>query len=44
MAIETDTVVKITGREPVNPQELLEKYSFVWKENITTYWDLGKVQ
>lgn len=44
MAIETDTVLKLTGREPVNPRDLLEKYSFVWKENITTYWDLGKVQ
>lgn len=44
MAIETDTVEKLTGRKPLDPKDLLEKYSFVWKEKITTYWDLGKVQ
>ncbi|MBC3797620.1 NmrA family NAD(P)-binding protein [Acetobacterium tundrae] len=44
MALETDTVEILTGNKPMNPKELLEKYSFVWKENITTYWDLGKVQ
>ncbi len=44
MAVETDTVEKLTGRKPIHPKDLLEKYSFVWKEKITTYWDLGKVQ
>jgi len=44
MAVEPDTVEKLTGRKPVDPKVLLEKYSFVWKEKITTYWDLGKVQ
>ena len=44
MAIETDTVEKLTGRKPIDPKDLLEKYSFVWKEKITTYLELGKVQ
>jgi len=44
MAVETDTVEKLTGRKPTNPRDLLEKYSYVWKEKITTYWELGKVQ
>jgi len=44
MAIETDTVEKLTGRKPLDPASLLEKYSFVWRENVTTYWELGKVQ
>lgn len=44
MSIETDTVETLTGRKPIDPKDLLEKYSFVWKENITSYWELGKVQ
>ncbi|MDK2935023.1 MAG: hypothetical protein PWP62_31 [Eubacteriaceae bacterium] len=44
MSIETDTVETLTGRKPIDPKDLLEKYSFVWKENITSYWKLGKVQ
>lgn len=44
MAIETDTVEKLTGRKPIEPRDLLEKYSFVWREHITAYRDLGKVQ
>lgn len=43
MAVETDTIEKLTGIKPINPQELLEKYSFVWKEKVTSYRELGKV-
>ena len=42
MACETDTVEKLTGRKPVNPKDLLEKYSFVWKENVKAYRDLNR--
>ncbi len=44
IAIETDTVEKLTGRKPIDSKDLLGKYRFVWKEKITTYWELGKVQ
>jgi NAD(P)H dehydrogenase (quinone) len=44
MAVETDTVEKLTGRKPAEPKDLLKKYSFVWKEHVTTYQGLGKVQ
>ncbi|WP_026881950.1 NmrA family NAD(P)-binding protein [Clostridium akagii] len=44
MADQTDTVETLTGRKPIDPNDLLEKYSFVWKEKIITYRDLGKVQ
>ncbi len=37
MAIETDAVEKLTGRKLIDPKDLLEKYSFVWKEKIATY-------
>ena len=42
MACETDTVEELTGRKPVNPKDLLEKYSFVWKENVKAYRDLNR--
>lgn len=42
MAIETDTVEILTGRKPVCVRDLIEKYSFVWKERITSYWDLSR--
>ncbi len=42
MAIQTDTVEKLTGRKPMNASELIDRYSFVWKENVTNYWDLMK--
>ncbi|VBB07183.1 Hypothetical protein LUCI_2427 [Lucifera butyrica] len=42
MAIETDTVEKLTGRKPLRVRDLVEKYSFVWKEKITSYWGLSR--
>lgn len=42
MAIETDTVEILTGRKPLCVSDLIEKYSFVWKEKITNYWDLSR--
>jgi hypothetical protein len=26
----------------MNASELIDQYSFVWKERVTSYWDLGK--
>jgi len=40
MAIETDTVEKLTGRKPLCARDLVEKYSYVWKEKVTSYWGL----
>jgi len=40
MAIATDTVEKLTGRKPLCARDLVEKYSYVWKEKITSYWKL----
>lgn len=42
MAIQTDTVEKLTGRKPMAVSELIDRYGFVWKEKVTSYWDLGK--
>lgn len=42
MAIQTDTVEKLTGRKPMNASELIDRYSFVWREKVTSYWDLMK--
>jgi NAD(P)H dehydrogenase (quinone) len=42
MAIETDTVETLTGRRPLDVSELLEKYSVVWKEGLTDYWEMVK--
>ena len=42
MAIQTDTVERLTGRKPMNASELIDRYSFVWKEKVTSYWDLVK--
>ncbi|TZE81012.1 NmrA family NAD(P)-binding protein [Calorimonas adulescens] len=42
MAIETDTIEKLTGRKPLRVRDLIDKYSFVWKERVSSYWDLGK--
>ena len=42
MSIQTDTVEKLTGRKPMAVSELIDRYSFVWKEKVTSYWDLGK--
>ncbi|MCG2802254.1 MAG: NmrA family NAD(P)-binding protein [Cellulomonas sp.] len=43
MSVQSDAVERLTGRPPIDPRELVEKYSFVWREQITSYWDLGKV-
>ena len=40
MAIETDTVEKLTGRKPLRACDLINKYSYVWKEKISSYWEL----
>ena len=42
MSIQTDTVEKLTGRKPMNAIDLIDRYSFVWKEKVTSYWDLYK--
>lgn len=42
MSVQTDTVAKLTGRAPVEPRELVDQYAFVWKEQITSYWELGR--
>jgi NAD(P)H dehydrogenase (quinone) len=42
MAIETDTVELLTGKKPVSPDLLLEKYAVVWQEKLTNYWDMVK--
>lgn len=44
MAVETDTVEKLTGRKPLCARELIDRYSYVWKEKVSSYWDLGKFQ
>ena len=42
MSIQTDTVEKLTGRKPLEAKDLIDKYSFVWKEKVSSYWDLMK--
>ncbi|MET3207423.1 UNVERIFIED_CONTAM: NAD(P)H dehydrogenase (quinone) [Paenibacillus sp. PvR008] len=41
MAIETDTVEKLTGRKPLTARDLVEQYSFVWKNRVTSYAGLN---
>lgn len=44
MAIETDTVEKLTGRKPIAARDLLQKYRIVWEDRLTNYWDMaGKI-
>jgi len=40
MAIKTDTVEKLTGRKPLRACDLIDKYSYVWKEKVSSYWGL----
>ena len=42
MAVQSDAVQMLTGRKPLRAEDLLETYSFVWKERVSTYWDLSK--
>lgn len=42
MAVETDTVERLTGRKPVDPRDLVERYSFVWRDRITSYSALNQ--
>jgi NAD(P)H dehydrogenase (quinone) len=42
MAIETDTVEKLTGRKPLTARDLLDNYSFVWKEKVTNWAELSR--
>ncbi|MFA0815226.1 MAG: NmrA family NAD(P)-binding protein [Anaerofustis sp.] len=42
MDIVTDNVEKLTGQKALCAADLIEKYSFVWKEKVGTYWDLQK--
>lgn len=41
MAIEADTVERLTGRKPLTARDLIEQYSFVWKNRVTKYGDLN---
>ncbi len=40
MAIETNTVELLTGRKPLNANELLNRYRVVWEERLTNYWEM----
>ena len=44
MAIETDIIEKLTGKKPLRVRNLIDKYSYVWKDKVSNYWDLGKFQ
>jgi NAD(P)H dehydrogenase (quinone) len=43
MMIETDTVRKLTGKDPVNYRSLLPQYKSVWEKNPTNYWSMVKL-
>jgi len=40
MAIQTDTVEKLTGRKPLRVQDLIGTYKYVWENKVTRYADL----
>lgn len=42
MDVETNNVELLTGQKPLGASELIEKYSFVWREQVKSYWDLIK--
>jgi len=37
MAIQTDTVEKLTGRKPLRVQDLIGTYKYVWENKVTRY-------
>ncbi|SDZ20169.1 NAD(P)H dehydrogenase (quinone) [Evansella caseinilytica] len=41
MAIEADTVEKLTGKKPLTARYLIDQYSFVWRNRVTKYADLN---
>lgn len=40
MAIQNDNVEKLTGRKPLRCADLLEKYAYVWRDRVSTYWGI----
>jgi NAD(P)H dehydrogenase (quinone) len=40
MAVQADTVQKLTGRKPLRAADLLEKYAYIWRNRVSTYWDI----
>ncbi len=42
MDVETDTVEKLTGRKPLTARDLIDKYSFVWRDRVTNWGELSR--
>lgn len=40
MAVVSDAVEKLTGRKPLEVSDLLDKYSYVWKNKVSNWRDL----
>jgi NAD(P)H dehydrogenase (quinone) len=40
MAVETDTVEKLTGRTPLTARDLVDTYNYVWKERISSFFEM----
>lgn len=40
MAVQADTVHKLTGRKPLRAMDLLEKYAYVWRDKVSSYRDI----